>query len=552
MRCKSLPSILRIVGTTLFGLALLVGIAAAYIVGYQFIATDNYYFSFGLYGAILSLHLLIQSLFAFLEHRKMKRSLETPIKLNKTVALCIAAYQEDPDYLRKCLLSVKRLSYPGMIVIMVIDGNNDDDRYMMEIFGEVMGRDRSASYLWKSNFHERGPGESEESHRESMQYLTGLIRSNKSVCVMQKWGGKREVMYTAFKALGRTVDYVQVCDSDTMLDPAATVEMVKILEEDPMVGGVGGDVQILNKYESWISFLSSVRYWMAFNIERACQSYFGCVQCISGPLGMYRNDLLHQFMEDWYNQEFLGSQCSFGDDRHLTNRVLSLGYATKYTARSKCLTETPTQYLRWLNQQTRWSKSYFREWLYNALWFHKHHLWMTYEAVITGFFPFFLIATVIQLFYRGRIWNILLFLLTVQLVGLIKSSFASCLRGNIVMVFMSLYSMLYMSSLLPAKMFAIATINKAGWGTSGRKTIVVNFIGLIPVSLWFSILLGGLIYTIYNETQEPFSESEQTVLIIGAILYACYWVMLLTLYIVLITKCCRRRKEQNYDMVLDV
>lgn len=292
---------------------------------------------------------------------------------------------------------------------------------------------------------------------------------------------------------------------------------------------------------------------MAFNIERACQSYFGCVQCISGPLGMYRNSLLHEFVEDWYNQEFMGSQCSFGDDRHLTNRVLSLGYATKYTARSKCLTETPIEYLRWLNQQTRWSKSYFREWLYNAMWFHKHHLWMTYEAVITGFFPFFLIATVIQLFYRGKIWNILLFLLTVQLVGLIKSSFASFLRGNIVMVFMSLYSVLYMSSLLPAKMFAIATINKAGWGTSGRKTIVVNFIGLIPVSIWFTILLGGVIFTIYKESKKPFSESKQTVLIIGSILYACYWVLLLTLYMVLINKCGRRKKEQqHYDMVLDV
>lgn len=292
---------------------------------------------------------------------------------------------------------------------------------------------------------------------------------------------------------------------------------------------------------------------MAFNIERACQSYFGCVQCISGPLGMYRNSLLHEFVEDWYNQEFMGSQCSFGDDRHLTNRVLSLGYATKYTARSKCLTETPIEYLRWLNQQTRWSKSYFREWLYNAMWFHKHHLWMTYEAVITGFFPFFLIATVIQLFYRGKIWNILLFLLTVQLVGLIKSSFASFLRGNIVMVFMSLYSVLYMSSLLPAKIFAIATINKAGWGTSGRKTIVVNFIGLIPVSIWFTILLGGVIFTIYKESKKPFSESKQTVLIIGTILYACYWVLLLTLYMVLINKCGRRKKEQqHYDMVLDV
>lgn len=29
-----------------------------------------------------------------------------------------------------------------------------------------------------------------------------------------------------------------------MLDPASSVEMVKVLEEDPMVGGVGGDVQV--------------------------------------------------------------------------------------------------------------------------------------------------------------------------------------------------------------------------------------------------------------------------------------------------------------------
>lgn len=373
----------------------------------------------------------------------------------------------------------------------------------------------------------------------------------------------------------------QVCDSDTMLDPASSVEMVKVLEEDPMVGGVGGDVQvsfvldcfivihiaitphrkkkslsiplqILNKYESWISFLSSVRYWMAFNIERACQSYFGCVQCISGPLGMYRNSLLCEFLEDWYNQTFMGSHCSFGDDRHLTNRVLSLGYATKYTARSKCLTETPITYLRWLNQQTRWSKSYFREWLYNSMWFHKHHLWMTYEAVITGFFPFFLIVTAIQLFYQGRLWNILLFLLIVQAVALIKSSFASLLRGNIVMVFMSFYSVLYMSSLLPAKMFAIATINKSGWGTSGRKTIVVNFIGLIPISVWFSILFIGIIYTIIQQTRKPFPETEKIVVIVGAVVYASYWVILLSLYSVLINKCGKRKKESHYDMVLDV
>lgn len=210
MHCERFLCILRIIGTTLFGVSLLLGITAAYIVGYQFIQTDNYYFSFGLYGAFLASHLIIQSLFAFLEHRKMKKSLETPIKLNKTVALCIAAYQEDPDYLRKCLQSVKRLTYPGIKVVMVIDGNSEDDLYMMDIFSEVMGRDRSATYIWKNNFHEKGPGETEESHKESSQHVTQLVLSNKSICIMQKWGGKREVMYTAFRALGRSVDYVQV------------------------------------------------------------------------------------------------------------------------------------------------------------------------------------------------------------------------------------------------------------------------------------------------------------------------------------------------------
>ncbi|KAI1894214.1 hypothetical protein AGOR_G00113520 [Albula goreensis] len=172
MKCEKVITYLRVVGTTLFGVSLLVGISTAYIMGYQFITTEHNYFSFGLYGAILVTHLIIQSLFALLEHRKMKRSLETPIKLNKTLALCIAAYQEDPNYLRKCLISVKRLTYPGIKVIMVIDGNGEDDNYMMDIFRDVMGRDKAATYIWKSNYHHRGPEESDEAYLESLQQVS--------------------------------------------------------------------------------------------------------------------------------------------------------------------------------------------------------------------------------------------------------------------------------------------------------------------------------------------------------------------------------------------
>merc|ERR1711912_221416 len=139
------------------------------------------------------------------------------------------------------------------------------------------------------------------------------------------------------------------------------------------------------------------------------------------------------------DQKFLGSVCTFGDDRHLTNRMLQFGYATKYTPHAVCHTETPSQYLRWLNQQIRWSKSYFREWLFNALWWHKHHPWMTYESIVAGFFPYFVTGTVIYAFWSGDLWKIIFF--------------------------MSMYGVFYMTSLLPGKYFAMATINKKSWGT---------------------------------------------------------------------------------------
>jgi len=215
MKCQRVLTCLRVFGTTMFGVSLLVGISTAYIMGYQFFTTARNHLSFGLYGAILVIHLVIQSLFALLEHRNMKRSLETPIKLNKSLALCIAAYQEDPNYLKKCLVSVKRLTYPGIKVIMVIDGNSEDDLYMMDIFKEIMGRDKSATYVWRSNCHSRGPEETDETFAESLQQVTKTVLNNKCVCIMQKWGGKREVMYTAFKALGRSIDYVQVSHPNT-------------------------------------------------------------------------------------------------------------------------------------------------------------------------------------------------------------------------------------------------------------------------------------------------------------------------------------------------
>ncbi|KAM7382712.1 hypothetical protein PAMP_002431 [Pampus punctatissimus] len=415
-----LGSTVRAILTFLFALVVLGVMVWAYVEGFQLVTSVYGIISFGFYGLLLSLHLLVQSFFAFIEHRRM-RACTDPCSFTKTIGFTISAYQEDPVYLRECLNSIRALKYPPELlrIIMVVDGNSYDDRYMMEMFREVFADQEPGCYVWKNNYHTWDPTQDQQDVEMAVamgpggdaDYTIGedpqrkeverLIQGQRCVCIMQKWGGKREVMYTAFKALGSSVDYIQVCDSDTKLDPLATLELCKVLESNPKYGAVGGDVMILNLKDSYISFMSSLRY----------------------------------------------------------------------TARSKCYTETPAQFLRWLNQQTRWTKSYFREWLYNAMWWHKHHLWMTYESIVSGVFPFFVTATIIQLFWTGTVWDILWILCCIQLIGLVKAAYACILRRDIVMMFMSLYSVLYMTSLLPAKYFAILTMNKSSWGTSGRRKI---------------------------------------------------------------------------------
>ncbi|KAG8438573.1 hypothetical protein GDO86_004947 [Hymenochirus boettgeri] len=358
-------------------------ITTLYIMGYQILQKDTVLFSLGIYGASVILHLLIQSLFAYLELNTHSKY-ELPCSFTKTVGLVIAGYQEDPNYLRQCLESCRTVKYPKdkLKVIFVIDGNTDEDVYMMDMFKEVFHEEDVGTFVWSENYHTiktpedaKDGSSSEESKplkdNEEIKLMEELVRTKRCVCIMQKWGGKREVMYTAFRAVGNTVDYVQVCDSDTKLDEMATVEMVKVLEADEKCGAVGGDVRILNVYDSFVSYMSSLRYWVAFNIERACQSYFDCVSCISGPLGMYRNSILQAILDPWHSQKFLGSYCTMGDDRHLTNRILSVGYKTNYTNKSRAYTKEPSQFIGWWNQQNKLVQSYPRMWFCNARWWHK-------------------------------------------------------------------------------------------------------------------------------------------------------------------------------------
>lgn len=225
---RQVGSIVRAILTFLFALVVLGVMVWAYVQGFQLATSPYGIISFGFYGLLLGLHVLVQSFFAFVEHRRM-RARSKACTFTKTIGFTISAYQEDPEYLRECLNSIRALKYPPELlrVIMVVDGNSEDDLYMLEMFREVFADQDPGCYVWRNNYHTWDPTQTQKAGILEMigpagdasyglgedpqrREVEDLINSRRCVCIMQKWGGKREVMYTAFKALGQSVDYIQV------------------------------------------------------------------------------------------------------------------------------------------------------------------------------------------------------------------------------------------------------------------------------------------------------------------------------------------------------
>merc|ERR1712176_323615 len=130
---------------------------------------------------------------------------------------------------------------------------------------------------------------------------------------------------------------------------------------------------------------------------------------------------------------------------------------------------------------------------------------------------------VLHMCWSGRIWNVVWLLLTIQLVGLFKAAFAALLSGRLHLLFLTSYSMLYMTSLLPAKYFAMARITNKSWGTSGRNNLLNNYSGAIPLAVWFLLTLGGLTYTIITDIHTGFTHKEALYLLYGFGGYAGQW-----------------------------
>ncbi|KAI8977868.1 nucleotide-diphospho-sugar transferase [Pilobolus umbonatus] len=438
------------------------------------------------------------------------------------MGLAVVGYREEPGLFTNCLESVKQLEYPDPFkIVVVIDGNEEDDHEMASIFQKVfpncpiviLPELLSVSLLnMRSDVASDDPDKKAVDYNEIIRGSITLPTESTAVCYLQPHRGKRHAMYTAFRVLlASECEAVMTTDSDTKFNPRAMLEMESALYWYDNIGAVAGDVRIWNTNETLLSFMSSLRYWMAFNIERAAQSFNRCVTCVSGPMGIYRSFVLEEILDAWITQHFLGMECTYGDDRHLTNQALLRGYRIVYTHLAYCDTETPVKFLRWFKQQTRWSKSFYRELFWNVRSIHKHSPWMAAELFYQGLYPFVLIFSIFSILISKLPFIIIIWVFSLGIVASIKTLYALIVTFDYRFLVFPIYSLYYVVGLIPAKLWAVISLWDVGWGTSARSASEMKrniemwrqFKEALPVILWLLLLIAGITYNVVMYLLDP-------------------------------------------------
>jgi len=478
-------------------------------------------FAISVYGIYSLLYLIVQIVCAEVNNWKMsndKKSREDAWA-GLGVGAIVVGYREKADLLKRCLESIKSSKYANIKrIVFVIDGNSDSDMYMADVYKSVFNNN-----VVKVDFLISNAG-------DACDYT--LFNMTRNICVMQPHGGKREGLYTGFKLLMQDPDVqvVVTTDSDTILDENAITELVYASRHEH-VGAVAGQIEVWNKSDSLLAHIVAYRYWFSFNLERACESFWNTVLCVAGPMACYKMDTLRVILDDWFNQKFLGAPCTFGDDRHLTNRVLLQGKKVVYTPFALGYTDTPRDFATYFRQQTRWSKSYFREFLYNMQSIHLHPIWMCYELCYHIVYFFLLMYWFVYILYFGNIYQQTLAILITMGMVLIKCVYGGIKARNWAFVFFYLYIFVYFLVLIPAKIIALLTLWDTRWGTRGSRSngVVTWFATYWSVLLWYGTLAGGFAWMIYKNLEFQFEDFRYKVAFIGFIVYI--GVLLETLFV---------------------
>ncbi len=194
---------------------------------------------------------------------------------------------------------------------------------------------------------------------------------------LEKNVGKRHAIAAGLRSSRGRI--IATMDSDTFLDPNAVYNAVQYFS-DPRVGAVCGHGRVHNRDKNVLTKMQDAWYDGMFTVFKGAESVFGMVTCCSGLFSLYRRKSIINMIESWAGERFLGFRVKAGDDRALTNLVLrprivygadaddrllttevaKRGERVVYARNAVAYTIVPSTLGKFLKQQVRWKRGWFR------------------------------------------------------------------------------------------------------------------------------------------------------------------------------------------------
>ncbi|HEX5015238.1 MAG TPA: glycosyltransferase [Candidatus Limnocylindrales bacterium] len=350
------------------------------------------------------------------------------------VDILVPVYNEVPELLDACLASAIGQDHDGPIQLIVVDD------------GSPNRADLDAIY---DRYEELG---------------ARVVRSPRNV-------GKRRAQALGLRLA--TGEILVTLDSDSVLKSDA-VRMLTRQFSHPEIGAATGFVDVANRRANLLTRIQRVRYWMAFNQERAAQTWFRTVMCCSGPLAAYRRSIVESVKEAYLAQMYGGVECTYGDDRHLTNLVLAQGYDTVYDSGAIAWTNVPTSLNGFIRQQLRWNKSFYRELIWTSTYIANRPWYSRFDVACQVAMPVMLTVTAGSALILGVLSSPLYLLRYVAFIALaaaLRSTYAVLRERDLRFYLFVVYGYISAFLLVSVRLRALATLTDARWGTRGGAVV---------------------------------------------------------------------------------
>jgi hyaluronan synthase len=318
---------------------------------------DNVFFR--LYSGTITLYIFSRFMLAFLH-----KSIPASKTYEPTISFVVPAKNEE-DNIRETLRRFAQVNYPSdkIEVIAINDGSTDNTL-------------------------------------EEMRAAAREIESDVARVEVVNWEvnrGKRAGMAEGVKRAKNEI--IIFIDSDSFIEKNSIQHLVKYFQ-DPRIGAVSGHTDVFNANENLLTQMQALRYYIAFKVYKAAESVFGIVTCCPGCCSAYRREYLNEFLDDWLHQQFFGTECTFGDDRSLTNFMLRK-YRAAYSSEATAFTVVPNNMRQYVRQQQRWKKSWIRE-----TFIASSFLWRKHPLAAFFFYSYvFLAFAGPVVFLHAVVWN---------------------------------------------------------------------------------------------------------------------------------------------------